>query len=550
MDQQYSTILGRPLAISTIGDCPAPSETSEGVPINGLQSLNAELTLVCRQVLSIINLTKQQIGDLTAHLMEIQNKLPEPMGFRSDHLASEEVPPSWSIDVQAAMIHCQLHHILILMNRGREDNRHDENSYASNSSFKASEHFLHAPLNGQERVLESCRSILHIFEHFHGHVYILTICWSVVHQVLNAAWILIQSSIQTENVQDTMMARKAYQACVRIPILGLNNPVGEIVAKLGGLLGELAVMDKMAGAPQGQREVELRSSTSSRVKRPIAILQADPCRTPTNAAPQAEQVYRASQPTKRLIEKKPYGSQAKGSKSATKTKRNQVLLPEGKTIKLNSQQQKQSEKSSWVSRSADLEPLVTTNTIMDIDTPHANSPWSVHARQSLASTITPTESSTTPESSGFYTSSPFESSPGTPRNGYLNSIMVPHQIFAAAGHDAGALSGAVDMCRSFSESFSEQPSSPFNISQPAVQFPSPLQAQGSPDWHPPGQALQQSHPHPILQPQYLARNDYTCNLYNLSPGNLQASEAIPTFQDAHTAVYDWQMHSPGFGGLI
>lgn len=265
MDQHYSMALGRPLAISSIGDCPAPDPMSTEPLAQSISNYIPQFTILARQILSAEYLGNEQIDSFSHELFALKQTLPEAVNFNETWLIKEKTVPGWPLDIQAGMLHAKTHNLLILLNRQRlDDNRPDSKTESSMNSTTtdttanttaittANSETDHV-LRGRERVLESCRALLQAFEFFQTRLRAAMICWSMGQMAFNAAMILTLSILETKETRDLGAVQHAYTAFIEMNKLGIHKLAGDAVARLGALLKGLLSSDAIKETVMGRQ---------------------------------------------------------------------------------------------------------------------------------------------------------------------------------------------------------------------------------------------------------------------------------------------------------
>ena len=240
MDQQYSMTLGRPLGISSIGDCPAPEPLVTDPVIQSLSNYVGQFTILSRQILAAGYLNNDQIDSFSDQLLALKDTLPESITFRETWLDPLKPLPAWPLDAQGAVFHGKTHNYLILLNQQRVDNnRRDSNDSAVDLLTRTRSNESDKVLRGRERVLSSCRAMLKMFEYTHTRNRPLMLCWSVGQQAFNATMILILSTLETGETKDLDAVQKSYSAFLEMKKKGIHRLAGAAVDKLGELLKEV-----------------------------------------------------------------------------------------------------------------------------------------------------------------------------------------------------------------------------------------------------------------------------------------------------------------------
>ena len=249
MDQQYSTTLGRPLGISSMGDCPPPEPTANDPIMQNFSDYITHFTILARQILSTGYLTNEIIDSYSDQLLELRETLPLPLKFSSTWLNPDHQQPSWPMDAQAAVLHGKTHNLLILLNRQREENSRKNSLIDTLPELPTDE--LHP--RGRERVLQSCRTLLDAFEFVHNRVPAAMICWTMGQQAFNAAMILLISMIETGDTRDLHAIQQAYQTFLEMKRLGIHKIAGAAVEKLGELMKEINSGETMREKVMGKQ---------------------------------------------------------------------------------------------------------------------------------------------------------------------------------------------------------------------------------------------------------------------------------------------------------
>lgn len=247
LDQQYSMTLGRPLGISSLGDCPAPEPLVLDPVIQSLSNYINQFTLLSRQILSAGYLNNDQIDKFTDQLLTLKGTLPEVIQFDQSWLNKDKPTPSWPLNAQAAVFHGKTHNFLLLLNRQRIENAQDTNS----AVFRQDPDDIPIVLRGRERVLQSCRALLHAFEFFHSRLQAALICWTMGQQAFNAAMILVLSMFETKDPQDLHIVQLAMTTFHEMSRLGVHRLAGPALEKLSILIREFhageAAKEKVMG---------------------------------------------------------------------------------------------------------------------------------------------------------------------------------------------------------------------------------------------------------------------------------------------------------------
>jgi hypothetical protein len=102
MDEQYSMTLGRPLGISSIGDCPPPHELTTDARMLRFSEFIIYFTILARQILSSERLTNAKIDEFTDSLTGLLDTMPEMLQFDKSWLSEDTEIPEWPSSAMAA----------------------------------------------------------------------------------------------------------------------------------------------------------------------------------------------------------------------------------------------------------------------------------------------------------------------------------------------------------------------------------------------------------------------------------------------------------------
>lgn len=248
LDQHYSLTLGRPLGISSIGDCPTPEPLVVDPVVQSLSNYASQYTILARQILSAGFLDNAQIDRFTDQLVYLRATLPDAIQFDQTWLNQEKPLPPWPLDAQAAGFHGKTHNMILLLNRQRIEDPLEARSF---EPYLKREDQPTPVARGRERVLQSCRAVLHAFEFFHGRVRAAMICWTMAQQAFNAAMILVLSMFETKDPQDLHIVQLAMSTFHEMSRLGLHKLAGPALEKLSTLMREFqageAAKEKVMG---------------------------------------------------------------------------------------------------------------------------------------------------------------------------------------------------------------------------------------------------------------------------------------------------------------
>ena len=230
IDQQYSLTLGRPLGISSIGDCPKPEPIVPDPTTRSLANFYDNYSILGRQILSTAYLGDQHIEDFTEQLLLLSSTLPELLRFNSLWLDKDRAVPPWPFDAQAAIVHAKIHIYMLVLNRQHSDSGFTFPHVPSDVNTHSFE------LRGRARVLDSCRGLLHAFNFLYTRCRAALICWIMTQHAFNASMLLTMSMFETNDTQDLQPVQMALTAFLEMGRLGVHRLAGAAVERLNGLI--------------------------------------------------------------------------------------------------------------------------------------------------------------------------------------------------------------------------------------------------------------------------------------------------------------------------
>ena len=240
MDQHYSMALGRPLAMSSIGECAAPEPITPDPILESLSNYTTQFTSLGREILSAGYMGNNQIDRFTDDLLSLSKTLPSLLQFDETWLNPDHVIPAWPLDAQASILHAKTHNFLILLNQKRTDN------FPPNVHPSSAELSKHLTVNGMEyrpsgqaQVLASCRALLAVFQFLKTRVQASLISWTMGQMAFNAAMILILSMLETKDTTDLSAVEVTYSTFLEMNKLGIHKLAGAAVKNLDSLLKEV-----------------------------------------------------------------------------------------------------------------------------------------------------------------------------------------------------------------------------------------------------------------------------------------------------------------------
>lgn len=258
MDQQYSMALGRPMAISSMGDCRPPEPIVQDPLVQSLSNYLVQFSILGRQILSAGYLTNDQIDKFSDELLALQKTLPALISLDMSWLDKDKVLPGWPLDAQAGVLHAKTHNFLILLNRQRIENvrRNSEGPNINFSPIYPDVDANNVP-RGRGRVLMSCRALLVAFQFFSTRVRAAMICWTMGQMAFNAAMILLLSMLETGDTQDLSGVQHTYSTFLEMNKLGIHKLAGAAVERLGLLMKEFRAGDPANETVMGQQGMML-----------------------------------------------------------------------------------------------------------------------------------------------------------------------------------------------------------------------------------------------------------------------------------------------------
>lgn len=258
MDQQYSLTLGRPLGISSMGDCPSPESTIPDANAVSLSNYMSHFSLLARQILSSGTLSNTQIDKYSDDLLSLHSTLTSHMQLDASWLNEAQALPVWPLDAQASLLHAKTHNLLIILNRQRveKEKDRDRRESANNRFARIHSNANHSP-RGRERVLQSCRSLLMAFEFMKTRCEAALTCWTMGQMAFNAAMLLTLSMLETGETKDLLPLQHVYSTFLDMNKLGIHKLAGAAVDRLGTLMKEFRSEDLANQTVMGQQAMML-----------------------------------------------------------------------------------------------------------------------------------------------------------------------------------------------------------------------------------------------------------------------------------------------------
>lgn len=258
MDQQYSMALGRPLAISSMGDCSPPEPIITDPVTQSLSNYITQFSILGRQILSAAYLSNEQIDKFSDELLSLYSTLPSLIQLDVTWLNKDKPLPAWPLDAQAGVLYAKTHNFLILLNRQRLENvrRNSDPPSMDVITASSSRDTTQVP-RGRDRVLASCRALLVGFEFFQTRVRAALICWTMGQMAFNAAMILLLSMLETGDTQDLAAVQHTYSTFLEMNKLGIHKLAGQAVERLGIIMKEFRTGDPANETVMGQQGMML-----------------------------------------------------------------------------------------------------------------------------------------------------------------------------------------------------------------------------------------------------------------------------------------------------
>ena len=495
MDQQYSIALGRPLAISSVGDCPWTISIENGLERRCLDGYTNHFTLLSRQILLDNNSSIAQSREFANSILKLQDTIPTSMRFGDDWT----VEGKFGLENQdAALLHGQMYHLLLMLFRQQQNvaRLSKDNSGQGPGNTVSQVVDTELPTSGQ--ILKSCRSILKVFAWFSFCEAAPVIGWATRQQALNAAWTMM---IETGDEKDVGMVRETYNIFVKLDNLSLHSLMSEAIGSLGTLLGAHRAGNSLKVAtlkeeglillgnaelfgtlpfvlspvthgishPELPQTVNPKSAVHDIGGRDCASTFSDKVRKhrKTDAKPGSQN----KTPERRSTEKKSTEKQRRTSTAAQK--RNSSTMAKDKRQRNPSPEE--------LSKSP-MQSLDVAASKMHIDMLETALPWSFLATQNGLSTApTVLSPATAAVSYANLDSSVFPEMPTSVMDAHVYRKMTPFQLSTATRHKEASQKHTSEMRRNSFLPCSGEPTPAMGVAHQFSQFPSPPQSQGSAD---------------------------------------------------------------------
>ena len=566
MDQQYSIALGRPLAISSIGDCPWIGSCQEDSKRRCLEACTNQFTLLSRQILFDANSSITQTKAFTTQMLRLYDAIPVSMRFEDDWIIKGN---SGFANLEAALLHGQVHHLLLMLLRQQRKYAHLAGEKIGRRSSDNFTELFDKTLPASEQILKSCRSILQVFRWFNTYVPRPLIGWAIRQQAMNAAWTMM---IETKADKDVEMVQETYDSFVKLDNLGSHSILSEALGRLGTLLAAYRAENTLDVAVLKRQRLTLiknpelfgtlpfstwpTTNEISQAKSQQAVLHTSQVRVATGQAcpsilsdrtrkhrkSDAQPGSQNKTPEKRSLEKKSTGKQRR--MSTTVQKRNSIGLAKEK------RQQGPSAEEMPKSPTQSID-IAASN--MHIDMLERNLPLSfLTTQKGLSAAPAVLSHTTTTESCATLDCSTFPEMPSSAVGADIHRNMTPFQICASGKHKETSQKYALDMRQNSFLPYSSEPTTVLSVFHPFAQFPSPPQSQGSAD------SLALSHlyrpvnnhtplqPQPGRLPQHVTPDPYGHTFHNLLFGQTHTPASTSVQAASDVSNISWQVPYEGF----
>jgi hypothetical protein len=201
-----------------------------------LENYACQFTILAREILSAGYLSLTQIDNFAIQLLSLRMVLPEAVRFDRSWLHDENSVPRWPMDAQAASFHAKLHNFVIMLNRQRAlTTRIDTRDSGIDLFMDPAIYEENTGPRGHERMLESCRETLYVFEFFNTRVRAGVVCWTLCQQAFNAAMLLAMSTLDKGESKDLVLVQQAFGAFSQMHALGVHQLAGAAVDQLRDL---------------------------------------------------------------------------------------------------------------------------------------------------------------------------------------------------------------------------------------------------------------------------------------------------------------------------
>ncbi|MCJ1280978.1 hypothetical protein MMC26_000296 [Xylographa opegraphella] len=567
MDQQYSIALGRPLVVSSVGDCPWTNLIENGLERRCLNAYTNHFTLLARKILSENNSSIAQSGEFADFVIKLQNAIPTSMRFQDDWI----VDGKFGLENQdAALLHSETHHLLLMLFRQQRNVTRIAKDNSGQRAGNNVSHIVDVELAPSGQIFKSCRSILKVFAWFNCCDSAPMIGWATRQQALHAAWTMM---IETGEDKDIGMVRDTYNIFMELDTFSLHSLMSEAIESLGALLAAHRAGNRLEVATlktHGSRLLENAElfGTLPFVLSPFThgISRPD---MPQIVSPKSAAHDHGGQECSSTLSDKVRKHRKTDAKSGSPNKALEKRSSEKRTTEKHKRTSTAAHKRNSVSSVKDrrqqnsspdenpkspMQSLDVAASNMHIDMLETALPWSFLAAPNGLST---TPGVLSPATAAVpYTNldcSVFPEMPTAATDAHVYRKMTPFQISTAAKHQEASQKYVPEMRRnSFLPCSGEAPPAGGAAHQ-FSQFPSPPQSQGSADspasphlYLPINQHHQSLHRPPGCLPQHIAPDPYGQTFHHLLFGQTNAPGSSNTQADADAANMSWQVPYEGY----
>ena len=566
MDQQYSIALGRPLAVSSVGDCPWVNPIDKGREQRCLDGFTNRFTLLSRKILSENNPSITQSREFAILILKFRDTIPTPMRFEDDWMVEERFGLKYQ---DAALLHGQIHHLLLMLFRQQQNIARLSKDNTGQRSGIIESQIVDTELPTSGQILNSCRAILKVFTWFNSCDSVPMIGWTARQQALNAAWTMM---VEAEDDKDIGMAQETYNIFVGLDSLGLHSLMTEAIGSLGMLLVAHRARNSLEVATLRQQGLVLLENAELFGTLPF-VLSPVTYGTSRPSSPQAVNLKGAVHDVdgrgcaSTLSEKMrkhrktdaKTGSQNKApekrstEKKATEKQKRTLILAQKRNSVTMAKDRRQRDPGPEECSKSPMQSLDFAASNMHIDMLETSQPWSFLATPnglSTASTVSAPATAAMP-----YTNldcSVFPEMTTSVMDAHVYRKMTPFQISTAAKHKEASKKQVLEMRRNSVIPYSGEPTPPLGVAHQFSQFPSPPQSQGSadspasPHLYLPMNNHNSVQPQPGCMSQHVSPDPYGQTFHNLLFGQTRAPVANDTQADSDAPDVSWQMPYDGF----
>ncbi|KAF4552782.1 Diphthamide biosynthesis protein 3 [Elsinoe fawcettii] len=200
IDQQFSMILGRPMGISAVGDCPFSEQLTTDAAVLRLLECIDQITVLGRQIMGTTPLASHRISNYCEKLNMVLDMLPEEVRFKSSWITNPAERPDSPLDQHSAVVYSNVHSYLIILNRQRVDTSLGSSTTSFGSiGTTANQSSLEGALSSPSftststwsSITASSALILDVFRYLHSQSSPSLVDWSVKQHVFTAVSLLL-----------------------------------------------------------------------------------------------------------------------------------------------------------------------------------------------------------------------------------------------------------------------------------------------------------------------------------------------------------------------